>query len=262
MSATLSYDLKKGLSVLTKEHRWDVLTVLILHANIRNRCWVSTDTLTEMATNGNRNKALAAKKWLQAHKVFEIVSYNKRVDDEKKLKPRQHVYQLLGKIQTCEDATCDCQKLKATVHYLYSESIDGHTFESIPVETFKSMDGETRSIPNRSKPKEEKSATALHPLIQAWADARGIDSVNIGAPIHTAKDLTIARRMAKWEVPPTCEEIKQVITNSKAERYRFDWLEADIPKLRLTKPEKKSDVSGRVFQDSSAAASLHGVKIL
>lgn len=73
----------------------------------------------------------------------------------------------------------------------------------------------------------------IHPLIQTWANVRGIDAINIGAPIYTGKDTACARRMAKWDIPPTDEEIKTAIQTSKSKTYAFQWLEGDIAKLRL-----------------------------
>lgn len=81
--------------------------------------------------------------------------------------------------------------------------------------------------------KKEKSAAPIHPLIQTWATIRGIDAENIGAPIYTAKDTASAKRMAKWTVPPTNEEILLAINSSKSKSYAFKWLEDDITQLRL-----------------------------
>ncbi len=72
MSASLDYSLKVIMPYLCKDHLWDVLTVFILHKNIRNRCWPDTDTLSSMGANGNRNKALSAKQWLIDHKVIDV----------------------------------------------------------------------------------------------------------------------------------------------------------------------------------------------
>lgn len=166
MTATLDYDIKKALPVLTTDNRWNVLTVLILHANIRNRCWVSMDTIAEMATNGNRTKATRAKKWLEQHGAFELVEYDKRVKEEQKLTPRQHVYQLTGVIAPCQDISCRCQQIGASIHYLYQsnrptvETIDntnnlnGETFENLNGETFNRPTIETRSISNELYPNE------------------------------------------------------------------------------------------------------------
>lgn len=79
-----------------------------------------------------------------------------------------------------------------------------------------------------------KKTDELHPLIALWATYRGIDAVNIGAPIFSAKDLATAKRMAKWTEPPLAEEVKAAIHASKSKTYAFQWLEADIPAARLS----------------------------
>lgn len=83
------------------------------------------------------------------------------------------------------------------------------------------------------KPKKEKPAPAIHPYIEEWAVVRNIDAINIGAPIFSSKDTASAKRMAKWQKPPTAVEIRTAITSSKIKDYPFLWLETDIPKARL-----------------------------
>lgn len=146
MGSQLDYDLKRGMAVLTKDNRWNVLSVLILHGNIRNRCYPSMDTITEMATNGNRSKSTRAKKWLEKHGAFEVVPYDKRVDDELKLSPRQHVYQLSGVIQPCADMECDCHKIEGgALRYLYINNSNGQTIKNLNGQTFDSFTGQTGS---------------------------------------------------------------------------------------------------------------------
>lgn len=164
MSTTLDYELKEALPFLTKDNRWNVLTVLILHANVRNRCWPSMDTITELGANGNRTKATRAKKWLERHGVFEAVEYKKRVAEELKLSPRQIVYQLLGVIRSCTDANCDCGCNGKVYHYLYlgkqnlnvetNDNLNGQTINRPDGETLHSLNGETLSISNEVSPKE------------------------------------------------------------------------------------------------------------
>lgn len=91
--------------------------------------------------------------------------------------------------------------------------------------------------------KRTKVLPALHEYIQMWAEVRGIDSVNIGAPIHTKYDTACAKRMAKWETPPTCEEIKAAISASKSKTYAFQWLEKDIPAARLLKKPTEEKIN-------------------
>lgn len=91
-----------------------------------------------------------------------------------------------------------------------------------------------------------------HPLIGMWAKVRKIDAVNIGAPIYTTKDLATARRMAKWDSPPTIEEITNAITASKSIAYPFQWLESDIPKYRLLKVPTPSSTPSTNAADNKA----------
>src|SRR5690606_9380519 len=140
MTTTLDYDLKHLMPLMVKDNRWNVLTVLILHTNIRNRCAVGMDTIAEMATGGNLTKATRAKKWLEQHKVFELVPYAKRVDTERDLPKRQHVYQLTGKFEMCESENCECKSLVTTRKYLHhGEVLNGENISASdvqPIENF------------------------------------------------------------------------------------------------------------------------------
>lgn len=122
MPVTLNYDLKRSMAILTKGDRWNVLTVLMLHTNVRNRCYPSMDTIAEMATGNNRNRATKAKAWLLKHGAIKLVEYNKRIDDEAKIPNRQHVYQLTGTWYACFDKDCDCGSNGAQYMYLYQGS--------------------------------------------------------------------------------------------------------------------------------------------
>ncbi len=182
MSTTLNFDVKYALHFLTKQDRWNVLSVLIVHANTRNRCWPSLTKIAHSATSGNRNHASDAKQWLLRHNAFRIIPYQKRFgEDEINLPRRQHIYELTGYIDTCDDPNCDCGADSKRYMYLYvnipreanepkeepkedkkgkvkeqvelvSESIDGDTFgpESMTIDT---IDGDTISNSNRSNSK-------------------------------------------------------------------------------------------------------------
>ncbi len=182
MSATLSYDLKKCLPALVQDNRWNVLTVLILHSNIRNRCFVGLDTIAALATHGNRSKATRAKKWLESHGAFEIVPFDKRVADELALPPRQHIYQLTGELRKCKIKTCLCQKWEAPKYvYLYTGTIESLPIETIeippnssPIETFKSLPIESLPIETvssthistkREKTPAPKNGAAVSPVV-------------------------------------------------------------------------------------------------
>ena len=103
MSTTLDYRLKGAFSLLANNPDnpclLNVLTFLILHANSRGRCWVSTETIAQDATRGDPNKAVHAKRWLIEHDAIKLVPYEKRMGNEEKLPKRQHVFQLTGFIR-------------------------------------------------------------------------------------------------------------------------------------------------------------------
>ena len=97
MSTILNFDLKYSLHILSKNDRWNVLTVLIAHTNTRNRCWPSLTTIARLGTSGNRNHASNAKQWLLKHSAFRLVPFQKRFgEDEINLPRRQHIYELTG----------------------------------------------------------------------------------------------------------------------------------------------------------------------
>lgn len=91
----LDWQLRGGLVHLRDNGRLNVLVALILHANIRNRCWPSLDLLCK-ETGFGLEAVNKAKKWLSEHKAIEVVKYAQRLDEEKALPPRQNVYQLTG----------------------------------------------------------------------------------------------------------------------------------------------------------------------
>lgn len=95
------YDIMEQLSV---DHRWDVLTVIMLRCDsVRNRSWPAMRTIAKKAcptsgVNGNLEMATRAKKWLMDHGAIELVPYKKRVGPELLLPRNRHVYQLTGVI--------------------------------------------------------------------------------------------------------------------------------------------------------------------
>jgi len=154
MSTLLDYNLKQAMHFLSDKDRWNVLTVLILHTNNRNRCWPSTDTLARQGTHGNRKQAVNAKKWLEEHGAFQLVPYKKRCDEEQNLPQRQHVYELTGYIQACHNPTCDCggdgRRYSYLRHKPEAKSFEAESFEAETFngETFeaKTFNGETLSM--------------------------------------------------------------------------------------------------------------------
>lgn len=84
-----------------RDARWPVLTMLILHANNRLRCWPSTDTLCK-ETGFTKPTVVEARKWLLKKHAIELVPFDKREGKEKELPPRQFIYQLSGSIMTSQ----------------------------------------------------------------------------------------------------------------------------------------------------------------
>lgn len=118
MTTTLDFALKENFEIVAGD-RWNVLTVLIVHTNRRNRCWPSSKTIARLATNGNPNRAVEARKWLLSHGAMVLVPYEKRFgEDETGLPKRQFIYELTGKIYTCDNPEC-CKKAGITITYLH-----------------------------------------------------------------------------------------------------------------------------------------------
>ena len=103
--ASLDYKMYDIMDDLSKYNRWDFLTVLILRANKRNRCWPAMRTIAKKAfpgktkiSAGNLGMATRAKNWLMEHGAVTLVKPEHRIGAEKKLPRNRHVYQLTGVI--------------------------------------------------------------------------------------------------------------------------------------------------------------------
>lgn len=242
MPPTLDYGLKECMAELTKDGRWNVLSVLILHANIRNRCWVGMDTIAAMATNNSPRKATKAKKWLQDHGAFTLVPFDKRVEQELDLPARQHVYQLTGTVT-----------IDGTVYnYLYHGKTDVSPIGNIrednvsPIDNNKEsvvspieiINGGNLSISNISNSSPRKPAkvtdhtTAMaKELIQTWVDAHGL----MGS-FDSRRRMAHAKEMLSWPLPPTSDEIRETtLERLKIPRkgiYEFVYLIDDIKERR------------------------------
>jgi hypothetical protein len=93
--ATLHWEMRGMLKEMREEGRLAVLTALILHANIRMRCWPSVPLLID-ETGWSSASVTAAKVWLIEHGAIVLVPYRKRVDEECRLPRSKHIYQLTG----------------------------------------------------------------------------------------------------------------------------------------------------------------------
>lgn len=94
---TLNYQFRDALSYLNHDGCLQVLIALILHGNVRNRCWPSTETLVK-ELGISAPTVGAGRKWLLEHRAIELVDFDKRIGPELELPARQFVYQLTGQI--------------------------------------------------------------------------------------------------------------------------------------------------------------------
>lgn len=143
--ATLHWDMRSVLPLLRDEGRLAVLTCLILHANVRNRCWPSIETIID-ETGWKRDSVLAAKKWLADNGAIELVPYSMRINEEKALPRRQTVYQLTGYFNLLTDGE------PIFIQYLYSPA------ESRPSRLLDPAESRP-SRPNDSRPSRPKGSS-------------------------------------------------------------------------------------------------------
>lgn len=101
MLVAFSWEIRPYLHEFREGARLSVLVSLMLRANIRMRCWPSMETIAR-----DTGYAIAtvseAKQWLNGLGAIMLVPYAQRVDEEKALPVRQHVYQLTGAIKMQE----------------------------------------------------------------------------------------------------------------------------------------------------------------
>jgi len=147
--STLDYHALNAPPELYKEHRVGVLFHLLLRANIRLRCWPSMDKIAEKTTI-SKPVVIKAIHWLQTYGAIEIVPFNLRVDDEKKLPPRLNVYQLTGVLQWEGE----------TIRYLYFAPLpfngDTQSKESL-LSKVKNLDGK-ESLPKQESESSKESS--------------------------------------------------------------------------------------------------------
>lgn len=108
MTTTIDYAIRPFMREMYKQHRWGVLSMMMLHANNLNRCWPSIVGIAS-DLGISPNQVTKAKNWLIEHGAIQLVPYDKRIGNEELLPPRQFVYQVTGQV------TIDGK----TVSYLY-----------------------------------------------------------------------------------------------------------------------------------------------
>lgn len=163
MVATLNYELKDAPVDLWEGSRWTVLTMLILHANIRNRCWTSIDYLASKLGKSTATIE-AALKWLRKVGAVEVVPYKERVDAEKLLPTRQYVYQLTGKLTNGDQS----------IPYLYVSPVNGQVLET------ETSDGQV------SKTKTSKQVGHVLVFKSSKTENLTVSSIDSSIPIDSA----------------------------------------------------------------------------
>lgn len=94
-TTTLNWQLRDALKHLSKGGRLSVLTSYILHANTRNRVWISIDKIVK-ETGLSKPTVVAAKKWLEDSGAIVPVPNDKRVDKELELHHLIDVFEITG----------------------------------------------------------------------------------------------------------------------------------------------------------------------
>ena len=97
MPSTINWEIRKYLKEFREDGRLAVLMAIILHSNLRGRCWISTEMLVE-ETGWSRPAVINAKAWLIDRGALVLVPYVKRVGKEVDLPIRQHIYQITGRV--------------------------------------------------------------------------------------------------------------------------------------------------------------------
>lgn len=206
MVATLNYDLKDAPAELFDKCRWSLLTMFILHANVRNRCWPSMRGLAKRL-DMSLPYITQAKQWLIDHEAIKLVPYKERVDDEKELANHHHVYQLTGYVKFGD----------VKIQYLYISPDRGN---DQPDETLKRGKGKRRET---SKPGS---------MINSVNDQRFSP---LSIPIEES---TKPNQIQGTSVPSPASETPQPI-EPEAKRESVE-PEPPIVKERIEEPKEKS----------------------
>jgi hypothetical protein len=209
MSTTLDFQLREALPHLSKNARLNVLVALILHANIRNRCYPSLDWLC-VETGFGIEAVNKAKSWLIDVGAIERVPYAQRVGREKALPPRQTVYQLTG-IMTIEGKT---------YAYLYDPTRTDSAVNPSVSETSDTEGKVFPSIKNVHKTRKE-SAASIEDRAHAAAPADETASVKAhetGSDVTAPSSLSAAASLLP--TPPRARSAAQLANDALVEALR------------------------------------------
>lgn len=191
MSGTLHYELKKAPPELFEHGRWTVLTFLILHGNIRNRCWPSMRYLSERL-GMSLPYVTKAKQWLIEHGAMELVSYSQRVGKEREEPKRQHIYQLTGILHFGQ----------MIIHYLYINDSQTDT------------DDDQRHESSNDQPGESSTGLMINVVDDQRNDALSIPSIESSKPI-TDTSIEVSGADALPDIQPTVSDIQPETTPSE-----------------------------------------------
>lgn len=134
-------------------------------------------------------------------------------------------------------------------HYLGKSGNMHYLVNQDSSNTYEKQETRFTSIPKITKEKAEKKKPApkvvkpLHTekaetIVNAWGRARGFAALDLGAPIGSDDDWKFAEEMALWERPPTDDEIRLCVKNSKAYNYPVRFLKKDVVDLRAKNAKK------------------------
>lgn len=116
MTESIAWSTREVYRHLTQYHRGDLLMLLNLHTNTRNRCWPSIETLAE-EMDLSPTTIIKAKHWLIEVGAITLVPVDKREGKEQKLPIAQHVYQLTGFFVIDGNVTPYFSKDPSTIDY-------------------------------------------------------------------------------------------------------------------------------------------------
>jgi len=151
----LNWQMRAILPELREAGRLNVLIALLLHVNTRNRAYPGMDMIAS-ETGFGLQAVTAAKSWLMARGAIILVPYKLRVEDERKLPARQHVYQLTGIIRSAANSTyeylymspearADIDRTVAAINVLMVKTFDGQNIRQSKLLTVKT-EGSSSSL--------------------------------------------------------------------------------------------------------------------
>lgn len=189
---SLHYDAQDAPPELYQSDRIGVLFFLILHANIRSRCWPSLARIM-LKTKISKPTIIKAIRWLEGHKAIEVVPFKLRVGEEKDLPPRLNVYQLTGVIEWNGE----------TIPYLYvgktpSEKDDTQSKASLLM-MVKPVDGKA-SLPKLESEDNSTESEGTNNISAASKAAPNIDKFPVTDEVKNAFAIVCYGTKDAWDI--------------------------------------------------------------